>query len=236
MMNTKAIRNFLVAFVCLLLVSASAQASIVTVGSLIKFQNGPGGSGGEFGIAHAGTPSVTEFVTFCVEKDEFVNFSSTYYVESIEKFADRGGVNTNEGDPVDATTAWLYYNFRMGTLFDYVYGDITDTSNARKHAANRLQNAVWHLEEEQAGTGSGLNDGAAYVAAAQQELFDYQSSSGYTGNMQEAINRVRIMNIRKGSATGAKSQSQLYLLPEPASALTWAVLAIGFVGVTRRRK
>lgn len=224
-----------IAFVFFLYGQADAS---IGVGSMIKFYNGPGGSGGEFGIGLS--PGVNnslnvnsvEQVVFCVEKDEFLNFSSEYYVESIATYASLGGANTNLNDPLDARTAWLYYNFRQGTLANYTYGALNVSNQARIDSANALQNAFWFLENEQNSAGNAA--ATAYVASANAALANYNSNSSW-GNMQAAIDRTRIINIRKDNASGAYSQSQLFLVPEPTTALTWTVLVGGFAALARRR-
>lgn len=211
--------------------AANADASI-KVGDLIRFQDGPGSPGGEFGIAHASTPTVTEFITFCVEKNEYINFSSNFYVESISMTADAGGVSGGPQDPVGPEAQWLYYNFRMGTLVNYIAGGVNDTSTARTNSANALQNAIWFLEGEITNAGSGQ----AYVDLAVQELFAYNNSSNYSGNMATAMDRVRIMNIRWNNANGDRAQSQMFMVPEPTAMSVWASIGLSALFVRRRQK
>ena len=231
-------RRFMHSF-CVAVVFAPAFAIYATasiqVGDLINFQNGPGSPGGEFGVTLSGGSGETEAIVFCVEKDEFIDFTSDFYVSSISKHAVGGGVDGGgpQGDPVDARSAWLYYNFRKGTLPNYVFGAINDYSAGRAVSANAMQNAIWFIEQEQGSAGVGQ----AYVDLATQELGDYNSQgSDYSGNMNEALNAVRILNIRWDDEFGDEAQSQMFLVPEPGSALTWSVLAIGGAFFVRRRK
>jgi hypothetical protein len=227
-------RLFQKSFCCIvLLVFCTPALASIQVGDTIRFQNGPGSPGGEFGIAHAASPTITEFLTFCVEKNEYINFSSDFYVESIETFANNGGVGgaTGNQDPVDARTAWLYYNFRNQTLANYTFGDVNNFSSNREDSANALQNAVWFLENEQDSAGSG----AAFVAAANAEWNEYINNAlTYSGNMLDAINSVRIMNLRWGNATGQFAQSQLFMTPEPGTITIWA--GLGLLGVFGYRR
>lgn len=223
-----------------------AKAS-VEVGDFIRFQDGPGSPGGEFGIALDAVPSITQFVTFCLEKNEHINFQSRFYVESIEKYADNGGFGGGSPDYISAETAWLYYNFRQGTLAGYDFGLINDHSQSRINSANAFQNAVWYLEDEQDNAGSGQS----FVDLAQAEKFAFDNDANYSGNMQTAIDLVRAMNLRWHKAGGKKAQSQLYLLgdgggsggdqnviPEPATATVWMLLGASgmFLGRRNRRK
>ena len=224
-------------------ISAQANASVM-VGDIVRFQNGPGSPGGEFGIAHEATPDITEFATFCLEKNEYINFSDTFEVYDISQNADNGGVGGGPLDPVGEKTAWLYYNFRQGTLAGYENGDITDTSSSRVDAANALQNAVWFLEDEQNSAGVG----ASFVALADAEYDAFINDANYAGNMQTAIDLVRAMNIKwnSGSRKGQKAQSQLYLLdpppggggsiPEPSTYIIWSLLMVGMIVVYKRQQ
>ncbi len=232
-MNRVPVAKAFFAVAALLIFCTTGWASI-KVGDTIRFQNGPGSPGGEFGIAHSATPNITELVTFCVERTEFVNFTSNFYVESIETYATNGGSGAVGGqDPVDARTAWLYYNFRHETLANYTYGALTDTSSSRVNSADALQKAIWFLESELASPGSG----AAFVAAANAEMNSFLNNSlGYTGNMAAAIQSVRILNLLKNNASGESAQSQLFLVPEPGSLLVWGGLGLVGLVVGRRRK
>lgn len=231
MMSWNPFKTALACCFVLCFMAAQANASI-NVGDLIRFQNGPGSPGGEFGIAHSATPNQTEFITFCTERNEYIDFSSNFYVESIQMTADAGGVAGGPQDPVDARTAWLYYNFRQGTLANYTSGVVSDRSSARVNSANALQNAVWFLEEEQNSAASGQN----YVDMANAEWTLFTTSNNYSGNMQAAIDSVRIMNLRWHNANGARAQSQLFMVPEPASMAVWGTLGLFGLVTYRRRK
>ena len=216
---------------CLLMFVSNASASI-QVGDTIRFQNGPGSPGGEFGIAFAATPTETEMISFCVERNEYINFTSDFYVESITNYANNGGVGggVDGRDYVDARSAWLYYNFRMESLANYVHGSITDHSAGRATSANALQNALWFLEEEQTSAGVGQD----YVDAANAEWTAFNTATDYVGNMQAAIDSIRIMNIRWNDETGDYAQSQMFMVPEPGSMAIWSLLGLGCVVLRRR--
>src|SRR4030042_782115 len=96
----------------------------VNVGDLIKLQDGPGTTGGgEFIVTDTtGNPL---FNTFCVEKNEYINFYTTYKVDSITNSAIEGGISGGSPDQLDPETEYLYYNFAMGTLtnYDHSVGD-----------------------------------------------------------------------------------------------------------------
>ncbi len=228
------------AFVCLVLLSTQADASI-QAGDYVRFSSGAGraNGGGAFGVFEVtgtspGAPGSKgikgdfEFWTFCLERNEYLDFSNDFKVDSISQNAMGGGKGGGgiNGDPLGERTAWLYYNFRLGTLQND--GAVSGWSTGR--LANTIQNAIWDYEEEQLPL---TNDGLILQGLAESADLDRSSS-----NMLAAIGSVRVMNISyaTGSSYGNRAQSQLFLVPEPASMATWSLLALGFAGFSRRRR
>jgi hypothetical protein len=113
----------------------------VNVGDSIILQDGLYGTtnGGEFIVTD--TTTGTTFTTFCLETDEYISYGTPYKVESITNAAIEGGSGGPEPDPLDERTAFLYYNYAMGTLDGisaYEYG--------KDASANDLQQAIWYIE------------------------------------------------------------------------------------------
>jgi hypothetical protein len=150
--------------------------------------------------------------TFCVEKNENFRPGDTYSFV-INTGAVQGGLGgqTSPGfDPLDERSAYLYYNFRMGTLTGYDY------SNAgRQASAAQLQNAIWFIENE-GGTSN------AFVALAEAAI---------AGGQWSGIGNVRVLNL--SNAEFPNGQDQLTLIPAPGAA---ALLGIGGLVATRRRR
>ena len=106
--------------VCL---TSTSEASL-SAGDRIRFTDLVGTTGGgEFGVHlkdHANpfsgnTESAELFRTFCLEKNEFLDFHPNgFIIDSISKEAVAGGAGGPNPDPISPETAWLYYNFTLG--------------------------------------------------------------------------------------------------------------------------
>jgi len=196
----------------------SVAAQEVVAGDLIKLYDGPGSPGGEFNIDNLTNGAGVDFVSFCVEKNEFISFGTTYTVGAVTNGAVNGGVAGGNPDPISFATALLYSEYRAGTLASYVY---VGTPVARAASANSLQNAIWVLEDEQVG---GLDAQAATWAA-------YGLANGTSLYGVGVINLVQDF----GGGEYMDAQDQLTMIPEPE---TYAMLlaGLGLMGFVARRR
>jgi hypothetical protein len=134
------------------------------------FQNG---DGGEF---NAVTTGLGSFGTFCLEAGEFISqppaggpYTYTINTGAVQGGGVAGGANTTDPnnplltmDNVSLGTAWLYSQFRAGTL---TLDDGTGSYFSNELAnAGELQQAIWYLEDEAPGQSNG------YVVLAENEL------------------------------------------------------------------
>ncbi len=102
---------------------------------------------------------VAGFQTFCLETTEFFSTDAPFnnYGTVISDSAVFGGFTGGPSDPLDGRTAWLYEQFRAGTLAGYNF----TPGAGRASTARDLQEAIWFIEGE---TNVGVNN--SFVAAA----------------------------------------------------------------------
>ena len=205
-------KKYLIAIVALVALSlASAQANQVT----ITWAPNHSPDAGEFVmIPDTGTP----FNTFCVERTQYIGIGNTYSYE-VSSMSD-GGINGPHY--VSLGTAWLYSQFRNGTLngFSGTTSQQTD-----------LQNAIWYLQGELPNIGNN-----PYINLAQSSL-----NANILGNGNGAYG-VDVWNLF--DSNGTKCQSQLGIqnritsVPERGTmAVSMALLLpLGFVAIARRRQ
>ncbi len=202
----------------LFLFSQNALSYPVSVGQLIKFQNGVGSTaGGEFKVMGALDPDgiYDDFLvsSFCLETDEFLNFSNTFEVYSITNYADGGGSGGPSPDPLSDQSAWIYWSWYTGGL-----SYITDPVQR----ADDTQQAIWTYEQENFSANN----------STWQDLYA-KAQLAYDGGWRND-GRVAVMNIWD-PIKKVKKQSQLIMVPEPGNMLLMGTGIILLVGIGRRR-
>jgi len=200
----------------------SASADNIAVGDHITFQKTPGTTtgGGPFLGSIVGTD--ISFLTFCLQSERPLDFGPEYVVGGVTDYAyweddNRGGEPGGGKDPISEQTAWLYTQFRNGTLSGY------DGSTG---AMDSLQWAIWVLEDEEWTVPDGTWKPLAnhFIDLANQAV----ASGSWSG-----IGNVRVLNLLGLDGTDAQDQLAL-TTPEPP---TVALLICGLfgLGMTRRR-
>jgi len=213
-------------FVLTLILAAGivpASATPVAVGDNIRVMDGPGTTGGgEFTIV---VDAATSFISFCLQRTEYINFVNEFRVDGISTYAlsdptSLGG-DAFGRDYLSPQTAFLYAQFRLGTLTDYNYA-----GPDRWKSANNLQNAIWMFEQELA-----MNNSNPYVILAKDAV---------DKGLWAGLGDVRVLNL---SLRGVESQDQLMLVPsptttevpEPASLILFGS-GVSFAAMARRRR
>jgi hypothetical protein len=202
-----------------------AFADPVSTGSIIKLQltdvDGDPlqrfGGGGPFRADLAGTAD--DFLTFCLEVNEYFSPGENLKVGSITDSARNGGAGgaTAGADPISGTTAYLYTQFRMGDA-DFSSGKL-------------LQEAFWYLENEiTSASQAALN----LITLAQSEMAAIGWGADYLGGVQ-------VLNLWRGTNYATRAQDMLTWdgttsVPEPASVLLLGIGGIAASAVSRRRR
>lgn len=204
-------RPTLISLAALVLLAGSASAGTVVL------TDRPGHPGGEFLATvidpadFAGHVPGESFVTFCLERREYIHFNRVYDVEISEAARAGGGGSVNGKDDLDPRTAYLYTLFRKGLLDGYDY--------VNRSTANDLQRAIWYIEEE-VSTVSGR--AGTWVSDATRAVNQ--------GIWTEGLGDVRVMNL---TYRGHPAQDQLMMAhaPLPTTALAGFALLAGLGAV-----
>jgi hypothetical protein len=170
-------------------------------------------SAGNLGVPVPSTPvAANQFLTFCVEDNEFISFGATYNV-AFNTAAVNGGVGGGNPDPLDPRTACLYTRFMDGSL-----SSVSGFTYGATASGDALQQAIWYIEEEIPSLPAGLST----------TLYNSAVSAGWTD-----IGSVRVLNLT--DSNGGPSQDVLVMVPLPSGI---ALATVGLAGLTfvRRRR
>jgi len=200
-----------------LLVAPNLFANIIGSGTATVTYNWPPGGDALLNVAvgsSSGANLGSAFSSFCLNSGVDIGVPGTYnYTVSDDK------VLLNNA-PISIGTAWLYSQFRAGTLGNG-YGD-----NATENGL--LQAAIWWLQ----GQTGGDENNFVTAAATALSLSDLALTGAATGNL---LDGVVVLNFQ--NANGAYVQPLLGWVapvPEPSTVVAGALLLLPF-GVSTLR-
>src|SRR6266513_5042115 len=120
-----------IVFLVLVLAARTSYADPISVGDIIHLTGSSGTlGGGAFSIDNAANGPGVDFLTFCVQMSQHVDYTNPFRVGSITGYADDAGGR----DYIAPETAWIFSNFRSGTLNTY--------------SSDEIQASIWILEDE----------------------------------------------------------------------------------------
>jgi len=209
-------------------------------------------NGGEFtAVVNTGPGNILDassFQTFCIEYNEEFGPGNTYqFNENTGAVEGGGNLGTLHTDPntglsmdnISLGTAWLYSQFRAGTLTrDTGTGSYFDAN--RQANAGELQQAIWFLENE----AGGVNNG--YVTLAETELgktlaqIEADSNGAYHVITLNLFDGAYSTPVTINGVTYGLNQDQLAIdpnppfVPEPTTMIAGALLLLPFGASTLR--
>lgn len=197
------------------------------------------GDGGAFTLTPNGElaellGSAATFESFCLEKEEFINPRGSTYTVAINDEALRGGHIYGEprgndgGDPLNDLTAYLYSEFRAGTLTGYNYNVGPD----RATSAKALQDVIWYIEDEAGKTWRETSLQNTFYQAALNAIED-----GWTNDGSVVV--LNLTTTDRFGRTIDHNQDLLGLIATPSvpapGAMVLGALGSSVVGFLRRR-
>lgn len=208
----------IVAALAVLAGNTPVQAAPILPGDTVRLADGPGTTGGgEFYL----TVNGDTFITFCVQRTEYIDFVNPFKVDAVSTYAisdpsENGGDGEGK-DELSAQSAYLYTMFRAGTLYQYDY-----TPAGRVASANELQNAIWMFEEE-------------LHPIDTSNRFVNQANEAVANHLWSGQGNVRVLNLSYMNGKEAQDQLMILPVPEPSSSLLLLGCGLGTVFAARRR-
>jgi hypothetical protein len=192
----------------------TASNALATIGTITLTENyGNANGGGDFTAVTTG--GLGTFETFCLAENVLFHPGNTYNYSTSSTIEP-------SGTSITLGTAYLYTQFRLGSLSGYTYGSAA--------SANALQAAIWWLQ--------GQNFGAknSFVTLAETALG--LTDSTITG--AEVGNTVFAINLTDANGTPHQPQLGYNAVPEPSTVVAGALLLLPFgvstVRILRKNK
>jgi len=170
------------------------------------------------------------FRTFCIEYNEHITLPGNYNA-NLNTQAEHGSGGPNP-DPISLATAWLYSQFRAGTLAASVSFYNTGTYADNATGNNSLQQAIWWLEQETSAFGVGAPSGSElsfnnYLVTT--AVLATGAADADAARLIDANGAYGVFALNLYSGTTTYNQDMLSIaVPEPSTIVAGALLLLPF--------
>lgn len=188
-----------------------ASAAPIAIGDEVKILGSYGSiSGGAFRLDNLATGPGEDFLTFCLQMTEYIDYKTTFIVGNISDSAD----DKPTPDPISLETAWIYTSFLQNLLGTY--------------SSDEIQAAIWYLEDEWT---KDVGHSAALRIAASAAV-----AGGWTNTGVRVLNLFhRDGRPAQDQLVYLPFESDVHA-PEPASLVLLASGLLGVAAIARRTR